>query len=91
MSSLSDEFREALEATLTKVLNDKRSIDNETHQLDHEYIALKRERSKIWERRIEKFKLGVIGGLATAVVGALGAGLVFLGKVVVNYYFKHNS
>ena len=69
---------EQFEAVLTKVLNQNRAINEQQHREDHEFTAMLRERYKKREVMWEKFRLSIIGGIATGFV----AGLVWIGKLV---------
>lgn len=75
-----------LAEALDDALNKKRAINNETHFDDHEFIRLLKEREQRRERRVEKFKMSMIG---SAAVGAVGF-LVWVGGLVIDA-FSHGQ
>lgn len=71
-----------LEVILHRVLNERRKLDDETHNTHHEFIKLQMLR---WERRQQlwqKFKLSFIGAVAVALV----SGLMWIGKAIIDHW-----
>lgn len=73
-----------LEATLEKILNSRRSVDEKMHADHHAFLMAYIEhwetRQKVWQR----FKLSFVGGIAMAIV----AGLIWVGKLVIEHWPK---
>ena len=81
-----DELTLMLENALTKVLNEGRSITDEQHRLDHEWLERQRENDRKWAARWDKFQTSLIGGLAVAILGGLG----WIGKIVIDNMTRGN-
>ncbi len=66
------------EETLIRVLQQGRSIDDETHNSHHQWISSELDRRAKNGERLEKFKLSIIGTIGTVFVG----GFAWVGKVI---------
>lgn len=73
--------KEELKAILNEVLHENRKIDNETHQIQHQWIEMKMANEQKWYARWEKFQASLIGGIALAILGFLG----WIGNIVLNH------
>lgn len=82
-----DELTLMLENALNKVLNEGRSITDEQHKLDHDWLTRQREKDRKWDARWEKLQTSIIGGLALAILGGLG----WVGKIVVENILQRGT
>ena len=71
-------MNEDLEETLIRILNDNRTIDNETHGKHHDYITSELNRRQRREEMAQKLKLSMIGTIGTALIG----GMAWVGKLI---------
>lgn len=76
-----------LSDALDEVLNKKRIIDDDTHKIHHQFIALEIERRENNKKLWMKFKMSLIGGIALGVLGFLG----WVGKVVLDLVTQGHS
>lgn len=72
------------EETLRRILNDSRHIDNETHNKHHQWITSEIKQRNISNKRWEKFRLSIIGTVASGLVAALA----WVGKLVIEALHK---
>lgn len=82
-----DELTLMLENALTKVLNEGRSITDEQHRLDHEWLERQRENDRKWAVRWEKLQTSIIGGIALLILGGLG----WVGKIVIEHILSRGA
>lgn len=82
-----DELTLMLENALTKVLNEGRSITDEQHRLDHEWLERQRENDRKWAARWEKLQTSIIGGIALLILGGLG----WVGKIVIEHILSRGA
>lgn len=75
-----------LKRTIHEALDERDSIDRETHHVHHEFIEELIEKYKKREARREKMLQSFLGTLATALVGAL----VWVGNLILEA-FKTNG
>lgn len=74
--------KKELEAVLEKVLNAKRTVDNETHGDHHEFLKMYIQRFESRQKMWQKFKMSAIGTLGAAIIGGLG----WLGTLIIEYW-----
>lgn len=77
--------KEELQEVIRETFEERNTIGGERHHTDHEFIQFLKDREERRAARVEKFKLSLIGTLATMLVGAA----VWIGKLVVDYW--HNG
>lgn len=77
--------KEDMQDVMREVLQERGAIGGEQHHNDHEFIQLLKDREEQRLARVEKFKMSLIGTMATALTG----GLVWLGTVIWEHAFKH--
>ena len=75
-----------LTEALDEVLNKKRVIDDDTHKLHHQFIAMEIERRETNKKLWLKFKMSLIGGVALSVLGFLG----WIGSLLVETFRSGN-
>jgi len=61
--------KEDMQDIIEAVMNRGRTIDNETHAAHHKYIEMELERHKNKKAMWMKFKMSMVGTIATAIVG----------------------
>ncbi len=70
---------------LREVLHEQRAIDDDKHELHHEFIEMELQRREARKKLWERFKLSFVGGVALAILAGLGwVGQLVLGAI------KHN-
>ena len=72
--------KEDLIDALREVLHEEREIEDDTHQLHHEFIEMELQRRESRKKLWERFKLSFVGGVALAVLGGLG----WIGALILN-------
>lgn len=82
---MSNLTKEDMQDVMREVLLERNAVGGEQHHNDHEFIQLLKEREERRVARIEKFKLSMIGTMATAITGAM----IWLGTVIWEHVFKH--
>lgn len=73
-----EQLRREFAAAIDEALDNRRSIDEETHRLDHEWIREERERRHARAASIAKVRESVLGWLIIAIVSGIGT-LVYHG------------
>ena len=87
-----ESLRELMRETIAEVLDSRDRLDRETHQEDHGWIKLQREREKKWNDMMEKVRLSVIGAVAVAIVAGMVKFLSIIGALVVaGFTAKHGG
>jgi len=71
-----------LSDALDEVLNKKRVIDDDTHKLHHQFIAMQIEKQERRDELFRKFQASFVGGVALGLLGFLG----WIGKYVLDLF-----
>lgn len=70
-------LNERMHLTINKVLDQRRSIDEETHRAHHEFIRFQIERSRRWQKRIDKIIESVGGWVVIAFLSGIGVAVYY--------------
>jgi len=70
---------------LDHVLQARRSVPEEVHKDDHDFLKILKQREERRVKRWEKFRLSLIGTIATS----LGGGIIAIGAWVVGIFGHH--
>ena len=68
--------KEDLRDVVRKVLDERNDMGGQGHDNDHEFIQMLKDREERRFKRVEKFKMSFIGGIALSLLGAL----IWVGK-----------
>ncbi len=82
MSVNSDDIK----AALLEVLQENRSIDNDTHATHHDFVANQIQKLENRAKMVEKFKLSFIGTMAVGFASLM----VWIGKLIVDALSRGN-
>lgn len=81
---MGDLTKEDLQDVMREVLLERNAIGGEQHHTDHEFIQLLQERERQRLRRVDKFKMSMIGTAASACF----AFAVWLGTFIWTHLFE---
>jgi len=73
---MSELTKEDLQNVLREALDERNAIGGDQHHNDHEFIQMLKDREERRFKRVEKFKMSFIGGIALSMLG----GLIWVGK-----------
>ena len=79
---MADISKEELIEVFEVVMNRGRTIDNETHNHHHRYVDIQIKKYEKRQQMWEKFKLSLVGTIATALVGWL----IWFGTTIWNLF-----